>query len=101
MRKQNAEKPSDCFTLSTQELDRSGSAAVFAGGIRVYITKSVFVSGDESWRGFFNDQRLGSLNAMLRVAIGISFWSCALTTLIGNARIVLSRRHVSNDQFRS
>jgi hypothetical protein len=55
------------------EVDRSGSAAVIAGGVKVYLTKSVFLSGDESVRFFVNDRPLGSFNAMWRVGIGISF----------------------------
>jgi hypothetical protein len=57
----------------TQEVDRSASAAVFAGGIKWYVTKSVFVSGDESGRAFFSDRPVGSFNAMWRVEVGISF----------------------------
>jgi hypothetical protein len=58
---------------STQEVDRSGYAALFTGGIKVLVTTSVLVSGDESGRAFFNDRPVGSFDAIWRVGVGIRF----------------------------
>jgi hypothetical protein len=57
----------------TADLDRSGQAAVAAGGIRVYVTRWLFLSGEGSVRGYLGEIPLGSFNALWRAGMGIGF----------------------------
>jgi hypothetical protein len=46
---------------------------VAAVGVRIYVTSRLFISGDESFRGYPGDTPLGTFNAMWRAGVGVGF----------------------------
>jgi hypothetical protein len=60
-------------SVSATDIDRSTGALVFAVGVKIYVTRRLFISGDESFRGYLSDTPLGTFNAMWRAGIGFGF----------------------------
>jgi hypothetical protein len=54
------------------ETDRSAGAFLAAFGVGIYLSRRVFLSGDETYRGYLATP-LGSLNLMWQAGIGVGF----------------------------
>ena len=58
---------------SVEDTDRSATALVAEAGIRIYLGPKVFLSADESVRGYLGETPLGTFNALWRVGFGFGF----------------------------